>query len=344
MARGPTLAARVEALLIRHWWRPRPSWLAQWLRPLSWLYRALAAWHRRREPAAALPVPVIVVGNFIVGGAGKTPIVVALVQALTNDGRHTGVISRGYGRREAGARAVGPGDTAATVGDEPLLIRRRTGVPVWVGRDRVSAARELCARHPEVDVIVADDGLQHHALPRSAALVVFDERGAGNGLLLPAGPLREPLPKSLPPRTRVVYTGGGASTALPGVLARRSLGAAWPLAAWAAGDRHGARPLAALRGRSLLAAAGLAAPEKFFSMLEQAGLDITRLPLPDHHDYAALPWPAGTAEVVTTEKDAVKIDPSRIGATQVWVLPLDLVLPAELVGELISWLPAPTPP
>ena len=344
MARGPTLAARVEALLIRHWWRPRPSWLAQWLRPLSWLYRALAAWHRRREPAAALPVPVIVVGNFIVGGAGKTPTVVALVQALTNDGRRTGVISRGYGRREAGARAVGPADTAATVGDEPLLIRRRTGVPVWVGRDRVAAARELCARHPEVDVIVADDGLQHHALPRSAALVVFDERGAGNALLLPAGPLREPLPQRLPPHMRIAYTAGTASTGLPGALALRHIGAAWPLAAWQVGDAGQAQPLSALRGRPLLAVAGLAAPEKFFAMLEAAGLTIDRLPLPDHHDYAALPWPAGIGEVVTTEKDAVKIAPASIGTTQVWVVPLDLTLPSALVGELVSWLPAPTPP
>ncbi|HSQ71502.1 MAG TPA: tetraacyldisaccharide 4'-kinase [Rubrivivax sp.] len=344
MTDRPTLAARAEALLAQHWWQPRPSGLAQFLRPLSWLYRALAGWQRRRHPPQALPVPVIVVGNFIVGGAGKTPTVIALVQALAAAGWHPGVISRGYGRRDAGAREVAVGDPVAYVGDEPLLIRRRTGVPVWVGRDRVAAARALCARHRQVDVIVADDGLQHHALPRRAELVVFDERGAGNGLLLPAGPLREPLPRSLPARTRILYTGGIASTVLPGELARRSLGEAWPLAAWASGDRQDARPLADLHGRLLLAAAGLAAPEKFFAMLEQAGLTITRLPLPDHHDYATLPWPAGTAEVVTTEKDAVKIDPAHSGATQVWVVPLDLALPASLVGELMSWLPAPTPP
>jgi tetraacyldisaccharide 4'-kinase len=340
----PTLAARAEALLARHWWQAQPSGLAQWLRPWSWLYRALAGWQRRRQRPQALPVPVVVVGNFIVGGAGKTPTVIALVQTLAAAGWHPGVISRGYGRRDAGAREVAARDSVADVGDEPLLIRRRTAVPVWVGRDRVAAARALCARHPEVDVIVSDDGLQHHALPRRAEWVVFDERGAGNGLLLPAGPLREPLPRSLPAHTRIVYTGVIASTALPGELARRRLGEAWPLAAWVAGDGQHARPLAHLRGRPLLAAAGLAAPEKFFAMLEQAGLTITRLALPDHHDYATLPWPAGTAEVVTTEKDAVKIDPAHIGATQVWVVPLDLALPASLVGELMSWLPAPTPP
>jgi tetraacyldisaccharide 4'-kinase len=344
MARGPTPAARAEALLLRHWWRPRRSGLVQLLRPLSWLYLALAAWHRHRSPARALPVPVIVVGNFVVGGAGKTPTVIALVRALAAAGWHPAVVSRGYARREAGVREVAAHDTAAAVGDEPLLIRRRTDVAVWVGRDRVAAARALCTAHPGVDVIVSDDGLQHHALPRCAELVVFDERGAGNGLLLPAGPLRQPLPRQMAAHARVVYTAGAASTALPGALAQRRLGAAWPLADWVAGDARAARPLDTLRGRPLLAVAGLAAPEKFFSMLEQAGLAITGVPLPDHHGYATLPWPAGTAEVVTTEKDAVKIDPARVGTTQVWVVPLDFALPAALVGELISWLPAPTPP
>jgi len=342
--RGPTLAARAEALLARHWWQPRRSALAQALRPLSWLYGALADRRRRAAVPVRLPVPVIVVGNFIVGGAGKTPTVIALVQALAASGRRPGVVSRGYGRREAAAREVAGDDAAAAVGDEPLLIRRRTGVPVWVGRDRVAAGRALCAAHPEVDLLVCDDGLQHHALARDAELVVFDERGAGNGLLLPAGPLREPLPQRLPPHMRIVYTAGTASTGLPGALALRHIGAAWPLAAWQVGDAGQAQPLSALRGRPLLAVAGLAAPEKFFAMLEAAGLTIDRLPLPDHHDYAALPWPAGIGEVVTTEKDAVKIAPASIGTTQVWVVPLDLTLPSALVGELVSWLPAPTPP
>lgn len=341
MARVRTLADHVEALLARHWWRARPSLLAQGLRPLSWLYAALAAWQRRRCVPQNLPVPVFVVGNFIVGGAGKTPTVIAVVQALAAAGRRPGVVSRGHGRHGEAAREVMAADPAREVGDEPLLIRRRTAVPVWVGRDRVAAARALCTAHPEVDVLVSDDGLQHRALPRDAALVAFDERGVGNGLLLPAGPLREPLPPRLPPRMFVLYTAGVASTALPGTLAQRRLAAAWPLAAWVAGDASAALPLAVLRGRRLLAVAGLAAPEKFFTMLEQAGLCITRLPLPDHHAYATLPWPTGTAEVITTEKDAVKIDPSRIGKTQVWVVPLDSTLPSALVRELMSLLPAP---
>lgn len=336
----------LEAFFRGVWWVPRPGLAVLPLRPLAALYGLL--WRRRSRRAVApvaLPVPVLVVGNLVAGGAGKTPTVIALVAGLRQRGWTPGIVSRGHGRAGAAAlQTVGPHATAAEVGDEPLLLARRTGAPVVVGRDRVAAARQLLREHPAVDLLVADDGLQHLALPRQAELVVFDERGLGNGLLLPAGPLREPLPKSLPARTRIVYTGGVASTGLPGELVRRSLGLAWPLAAWAAGSRQEAPPLAHLRGRPLLAAAGLAAPEKFFAMLEQVGLTITRLPLPDHHDYTTLPWPADTAEVVTTEKDAVKIDPAHIGATQVWVVPLDLALPASLVGELMSWLPAPTPP
>jgi tetraacyldisaccharide 4'-kinase len=192
--------------------------------------------------------------------------------------------------------------------------------------------------HPEVDVLVCDDGLQHHALARDAELVVFDERGTGNGLLLPAGPLREPLPARLGARSCVLYTGPRASTRLPGALALRSIALAWPLGDWHTGVAASAQPLASLRGRKLLAVAGIAAPEKFFSMLDAAGLDIDRLPLPDHHPYTTLPWPPGTTEIVTTEKDAVKLDPALMQGTLVWVLPLDLTLPAALVAGLIDLL------
>ena len=335
-------AAAAEALLVRHWWRARPSGLSRALLPLAWLYRALAQRQRRRAPLPGRPpVPVVVVGNLVAGGAGKTPTVIALVQALRAAGRQPGVISRGYGREGAGVREVGADDGAAEVGDEPLLIHRRTAVPVWVGRDRSAAARALCAAHRGVDVLVADDGLQHAALWRDAELVVFDARGTGNGLLLPAGPLREPLPQHLAPRARVLYTDGVASTPLPGGLAQRRIALAWPLAAWRRGDAAAALPLADLRGRRLLAVAGLAAPQKFFAMLQAQGLDIARLPLPDHHDYATLPWPLSTTDVVTTEKDAVKLDPSQLGATRVWVVPLDLALPAGLVEELLALLPLP---
>lgn len=332
-ASGPAAGRRTVGTLQRHWWRERPSLLAQGLRPLSWLYRTLAALHRALARPRQAPVPVLVVGNLVVGGAGKTPTVIALVQALRERGWHPGVVSRGYGRMHEALREVAPCDSAAAVGDEPLLIRRRCGVPVWVGRDRVAAASALCAAHPGVDLIIADDGLQHHRLARDAECVVFDERGAGNGLLLPAGPLREPLPAALPSQRALLYTGGVASTALPGALARRGLAKAWPLAAWARGDAGAAKPLPALQGRTLLAVAGIAAPQKFFAMLDAAGLRFEPRPLPDHHAYAALPWPP-SAEVVTTEKDAVKLDPAQPGTAGVWVLPLDFELPAALVDAL----------
>ncbi len=275
------VAARVEALLARHWWQPQPTWWARLLWPLSWLYGSLWAWNRRTQPApASLPVPLLVIGNLIAGGAGKTPTVIALVQALQLAGHRPGVVSRGHGRRLDGIRPVTAADRPADVGDEPLLIARRCGVPVWVGRRRAAAARALCATAPEVDVLVSDDGLQHAALARDAELIVFDERGIGNGLLLPSGPLREPMSAHPRARQRVLYTNGRASTAWPGALAQRSMAQAWPLAAWLSGDSAAMRPLAALRGRALLAVAGLAAPEKFFSMLQAAGLDIARLPCP----------------------------------------------------------------
>jgi tetraacyldisaccharide 4'-kinase len=332
------LGQRAEALLARHWWRATPSLFSQCLRPLAALYGLLAvrpAGNGARQP---LPVPVLVVGNLIVGGAGKTPSVIALVQALQASGQRPGVVSRGHGRRGSDVQEVLAHSPAAEVGDEPLLIRRRTGAPVWVGRERVAAARALCAAHPQVDVLVSDDGLQHRALPRAAELLVFDERGVGNGLLLPAGPLRQPMPAVLQPHQRVLYNAPAASTPLTGALALRGPGPAWALEDWLRG--HPPIALAALRGRPLLAVAGIAAPERFYAMLEAAGLKLRRLPLPDHFDYATLPWPAGTAEVVTTEKDAVKLDPGRLGATRVWVVGLDFRLPPPLLDDLLRLISA----
>jgi tetraacyldisaccharide 4'-kinase len=339
----PGLAARLEALLARHWWQPGPTWLAMALMPLAWLYASLARRHAVRQQArgaAARPlgVPVLVVGNVVVGGAGKTPTVVAVVRALKAAGYRPGVLSRGHGRQGSSVQGVGPDDEPREVGDEPLLIQRLTQQPVWVGADRFAAARALCTRHPAVDVLVSDDGLQHRALIRQAELIVFDRRGAGNGLLLPAGPLREALPARLAPHQRVLYTGGVASTALPGALGTPQLTGAWPLADWERGDGARRVPLSSLRGRPVVAAAGLAAPEKFYAMLEAEGLTIRRLPLPDHHDYARLPWPEGTPDVLITEKDAVKLRAARTGSTRVWVVPLDLHLPEGLVAELIDLL------
>lgn len=347
---GPAPAASLRARAGRAferwlnglWWRPRPGVAAWALWPLSLLYRALAAVNRLRAGTPApTPVPVIVVGNLVVGGAGKTPVVIALVQALRAAGWRPGVISRGHGRHRAhGPDVVGvaPGSIASEVGDEPLLIHRRTGAAVFVGRRRAAAAAALCAAHPEVDVIVADDGLQHHALARIAEVIVFDDRGVGNGLLLPAGPLRQALPHALPPRACIAYTGQRASTPLPGTLVPRTATHVMPLGAWSRGDGAAAQPLASLRGRRLTALAGIGAPEQFFGMLEAAGLTIERLACADHASHARAPWPEGTREVITTEKDAVKLASlSRLDAT-VWVLPLDCELPHALMRDLLALL------
>ncbi len=341
---------RLHDALMRSWLRPQPDALATALRPLAAVYDVLQRRDRTRRERRALELPqptapVVVVGNFVVGGAGKTPTTIALVEALRQAGYLPGVVSRGHGRREDETIEVGAGDDALRVGDEPLLIHRRTAAPVWVGDDRRAAALALQQAHPEVDVIIADDGLQHRQLRREVEVVVFDERGVGNGLLLPAGPLREALPPTPEPRMLVLYNHDRPSTRWPGALAQRRLGRVWPLAAWLAGtadmaERAGAaQPIVALRGRPLIAMAGIAVPERFYAALEAAGLQIERLSLPDHHDYAgAPPWPANAREIVTTEKDAVKLRRWAEGEARIWVVGLDLLLPDDFVAALLARL------
>jgi len=320
--------------------------LARVLLPLAAVFGAVAALRRalyrigwlRSHP---MPAPVIVVGNLIAGGAGKTPTVIAIVAALRRHGYTPGIVSRGYGAPIEGLLDVTRELPAAQCGDEPLLMHLRTGAPVVVGRDRVAAVRHLMQQHPSIDVVVSDDGLQHLALARDAQVLVFDERGAGNGWLLPAGPLRESLPDTLPPRTLVLYNAAQASTPLPGALARRSLAGAVALQDWWQGQPASMASLGALRDRPLVAAAGLARPQRFFEMLRDTGLRVTSLPLPDHHDYATLPWPADPADVIVTEKDAIKLRAERVGATCVWVAPLDFAFDAAFEAALIALLPPP---
>lgn len=296
-----------------------------------------------------LDVPVIVVGNRIVGGAGKTPTTVALVEALRHAGRRPGIVSRGHGRQGSAPMAVIAESAAIEVGDEPLLMARRTGVPLWVGRDRAAAARQLRLAHPEVDVIVCDDGLQHLRLARDIELIVFDDRGCGNGRLLPAGPLREPLDApSLACHHWVVYNARQASTPLPGRLALRALAAPQPLHAWQAGQPPDPGTWSMLSGRPLWALAGIGAPDRFFADLRAQGLtlpDHQALRQPDHAVYDTLPWPSHATDLLVTEKDAVKLDPDRVARerpdTHVWVVPLRYTLPPDLVSDLLKALSAP---
>ena len=352
------MPAAFAPLLQRHWWRPRLTPLTALLLPLSWAVGAVAARRRARAGAQPLPVPVIVVGNVIVGGAGKTPTVIALAALLRSWGLNPGVVSRGHGRAGAeilllDANTPPSAATPAAFGDEPLLMHRRTGVPVAVGRHRREAALRLLAAHPAVDVLIADDGLQHHALPRDVELVVFDGRGIGNGRPLPAGPLREradavwPSAPDTPPRFILVNGRWPAppALALPAPRERcfeaeRALGGAVALADWSRGAPATREALHALRGRPVLATAGIGDPERFFTMLEAEGLAIERLPLSDHAAFDTLPWPAGTADVILTEKDAVKLASHDLGDTRVWVVTLDFGLPQGLAHALREALAA----
>ncbi len=339
-----SLQQRLEAA-----WATRGP-LAWLLLPLSLLFRGVLALRRGLALAGMLraerlPVPVVVVGNLIVGGAGKTPAAIAVVDLLRRQGWIPGIVSRGYGSGSEAVRAVTRDSPARACGDEPLLLHLRTGAPVQVGRDRVAAGRELLQRRPEVNILVADDGLQHIRLARDAQLIVFDERGAGNGLLLPAGPLREPMAREAPPRSVVVYNAPAASTAWPGGLVRRGLAGAASLAAWWRGEAASPATLTALAGRPLLAVAGVARPGRFFAMLRDRGLQIDEFALPDHFPFDALPWPAGTPDVILTEKDAVKLPPAtRLGETRVWVATLDFRLDPASDAALCRLLPAPPGP
>nr|WP_235579402.1 tetraacyldisaccharide 4'-kinase [Pseudorhodoferax sp. Leaf274] len=289
--------------------------------PLSLLYGAVTGLRRllyrtglRRS--TRLPVPVLVVGNVVAGGSGKTPVTMALVERLQAQGWQVGVLSRGYGRSTTDCREVLPGSPAAEVGDEPALIRRHCGVPVFVAARRAEAGQALLARHPETNVLVCDDGLQHLALARDLEVCVFDDRGTGNGWLLPAGPLREPWPR---PADLVLHS--GERPAFAGFRARRLLAAH---ARRADGQRLA---LAELADTPVLALAGIARPERFFTMLRAAGLHrIHELPLADHQDFQGWQPPPGAPAVwLCTEKDAVKLWAQHPGA---WAVPLQVELEA----------------
>jgi tetraacyldisaccharide 4'-kinase len=302
----------VARALQQAWLRRGPLACALW--PLSLLFGALAALRRRAFRAGllrseAVAVPVVVVGNVLAGGAGKTPVVIALVRHLQAGGLHPGVISRGHGRRTRDCRRVRGDSDPAEVGDEPLLVARATAAPLFVATSRAEAARALLAMHPDCRVIVSDDGLQHYRLRRDIEICVFDDRGAGNGWLLPAGPLREPWPRAVDLVLRTA-----AARGIEGFEVRRALAAR---ALRADGTE---RPLAAFVPRPLTALAGIARPEHFFEMLRAQGLQLARtLALPDHDRFDSLPPDIAGDELICTEKDAVKLWRHRPDA---WAVPL----------------------
>lgn len=329
-------------------WRPG-RWLeSQWYRftpwqilllPLAALFGALAALRRTLYrlgvlPVTRLPVPVVVVGNVTVGGTGKTPLVIALARLLREEGFHPGIVSRGHGGASRLPRPVGASSAPAEVGDEPVLIAARTGCPVWVGRNRAEAARALLAAHPEVDVVLSDDGLQHYGLARDVEIVVVDAlRWFGNGQLLPAGPLREPTWR-LKTVDAVVINGWlpGAPLKRHEFTMRLEGGVLYNLR----NPALKARP-EVFAGQTVRAVAGIGNPERFFEQLRKLGLNIVPQPFPDHHAFTPADLEeAGEAPVVMTEKDAVKC--ADFAGDNVWVLPVEARLDPRLLPAVIEKL------
>lgn len=321
--------------LQRQWFGQRRLVPALWfLVPLSWLYAWIAERRRRRTQPAHLPVPVVVVGNITVGGAGKTPLTLGIVQALCARGWHPGIVSRGYGSRASAPRPVFPESVAVDVGDEPILLARRSACPVWVGRDRVAAGHALLAAHPEVDLIICDDGLQHYRLARDVELAVFDGRGVGNAWRLPAGPLREPLAR-LAEVDAVVFNGTSdlvLSAARPTFSMQLELGDAYRLDA-----PNVRRPLAEFSGTPVFALAGIGNPARFFDALTARGLRVDARPFPDHHAYSPADLAfASKGILLMTEKDAVKC--AGLSPGEIWVVPVDAKLPTGLIELILEKL------
>ena len=327
-ASGDKLVQRLPRL----WFQRRLAPALFLLLPFSWLFSALGALRRfgyrvGLKTAQRLPVPVIVVGNLTVGGSGKTPLVLWLAAQLRAAGFLPGIISRGYARDGRAVLAVNAQADATVVGDEPLLLARRSGVPVFVGRDRAAAGRALLAMHPECNVLIADDGLQHYRLARDVEIAVFDARGAGNRCLLPAGPLREPLAR-LGAADAVVWNGAPAGTpARDALQACGRQGRNFDMVLRAQHFVHlrdaGRHCSAAdLQDKRLCAIAGIGDPERFFKRLSALGLSFEKRAFPDHHAYVAedLLCDFGTI-LLMTEKDAVKCAPLPM-STDAWVLPV----------------------
>ena len=291
----------------RHWQTITPVSLG--LLPLALLFRVVASVRRALYRSGLLSshtfaVPVIVVGNITVGGTGKTPFVVWLAKALRERGHVPAIISRGYGGAGDAPREIRSDDDPAVCGDEPLLLSRRSGCPVWTGRNKVATATALLAAHPETTVIISDDGLQHYRLGRAAEVAIVDgARGFGNGLPLPSGPLREPVAR-LAETDIVVVNGPDDGTLRHPGLAHMTLKGLRirPLI-----QRSGSGD--SLQPGPVHAVAGIGNPDRFFGQLRIAGFDVTPHPFPDHYAFRDGDLDFGDSlPVVMTEKDAVKCE------------------------------------
>ncbi len=332
-----TQRSSIEIFLTRTWLsRGLVAWL---LWPISLLFGLLTATRRWLFTVGVLqqmrlPVPVIVVGNIYVGGTGKTPLVIWLSRRLRDQGFVPGVISRGYGGDANRVVEINAQMSPDDIGDEPLLIVQRAAVPLVVGRNRVSAARALLNAHPEVNVIISDDGLQHYALGRDIEILLFDERGISNGWLLPAGPLREPAARRFDFRVLNGLASVGEnsfSMQLVGQHAEQLI------------NRANTKPLKELpENLSVAAAAGIGHPERFFTMLKQLGVNVQEhIALPDHFDYVSNPFESLKVDMILiTEKDAVKCS-KRNGLAddpRLWVVPVEAAIAGPFSEHLVEKL------
>lgn len=315
--------------------------------PLTLAFAAVVAVRRMLYAKGILPawrakVPVVVVGNITVGGTGKTPLVIAIVDLLARRGFNPGVIARGYGRvprREhdpLGVVRVYPDlATPEHFGDEPVVIARRARVPVYISPDRPAAARSLLDSHREVDVLVSDDGLQHYALARDVEIaVVGAESGFGNGLMLPSGPLREPVSRLRD--VDAVVVNGGIRDDVPGQH-RFTMRLGGERFVSLAGNREATPAEFALmaRGRNVAAVAGIGHPRRFFEQLEALGVRAQPLAFPDHHAFSAAELRLPGAEIIVmTEKDAVKC--GAFADARMWYLRVEAILPPEFDEFLLA--------
>jgi tetraacyldisaccharide 4'-kinase len=319
--------------LDQYWYSANPvAWL---LLPLSGLFCIVAVLRRFLYLKGfmarhAVPVPVIIVGNISVGGTGKTPLLIGLCDYLSRHGLKPGVVSRGYGADVNGTYSVSASDSAERCGDEPLLIRQRTGCPVIIGKDRVAAAKKLLAEN-ECNLILSDDGLQHYRLRRNIEIAVVDaERRFGNGFCLPAGPLREPVSR-LASVDMVVYHGDtdddyhfylefGQAINLVSAETR------YP-------DSFAIEPVHAV--------AGIGYPQRFFNQLRSLGLELIEHAFPDHHQFTASDIDfADGLPILMTEKDAVKFSSQSVSKfgdllKNAWSLPVTEQLSDRLGPDLL---------
>ncbi|MCX7194253.1 MAG: tetraacyldisaccharide 4'-kinase [Proteobacteria bacterium] len=316
-----------------YWYRISPLHLI--LLPASWLFRALAALRRLLYrshilKSYRLPVPVVIIGNISVGGTGKTPLTLCLAQQLVDAGFYPIIVSRGFGGNSA-QQQVTPESTAAQAGDEPLLMARRGICPVWVGRDRAATALQALLSHPQCDVVLCDDGLQHYRLQRDVEIVVIDgARRFGNGQLLPAGPLREPVSR-LKTVDAVVINGAAFDRKI----------SANQYAMQLYGElfynlNHPEKTATAqdLQGLRLHAVAGIGHPQRFFEHLKSLGLAATPHAFPDHHPYQAGDLAYDDCDaLLLTEKDAVKC--STFADDKFWVLRVDARIDSALMVHLL---------